>query len=383
MRLLAAVAAAVLTVACGRTPPAPALSFAGSPTPSAVEVRGLPSTDIQALATGNLTTEQWQDVLRVQIAKSSGSGIAGTYTAQNGTIRFTPMFGFDQGRTYIATFNAARIPGVNAREPWRQPRLQRVVTLPGAPAPPQTEVTQVYPSGPVLPENMLRFYIEFSAPMGRGGPLEHIRLLTDDGKEVADPFLPVEAEFWNPERTRFTLFFDPGRVKRGIKPNRDMGRALVVGRRYTLIVSDRLLDGNGRPLKEAYRHAFTAGPAEESALDPAKWNVIPPVAGTRGALTVLFPKPLDHGLLQRALGVQKTEPGAPGSGVDFGGEIRVEGNETRWVFTPTEPWTSGTYALVALPLLEDPAGNRIGRAFEVRSGEEERRQPARIPFQVK
>ena len=51
MRLLAAVAAAVLTAACGSTPPAPVLSFAGSPTPSAVEVRGLPSTDLQSLAT--------------------------------------------------------------------------------------------------------------------------------------------------------------------------------------------------------------------------------------------------------------------------------------------------------------------------------------------
>ena len=383
MRLLVAVAAAVLTAACGSTPPpAPVLSFAGSPTPSAVEVRGLPSADLQALA-GNVAAERWQEILRVQVANSTGTGIAGTYTIDHGVIRFTPMFGFDQGRTYVATFNATRIPGVNAEEAWRQPRLQRVLTVPGAPAAPPTEVKQVYPSGRVLPENMLRFYIEFSAPMGRGGPLEHIRLVAEDGKDVVDPFLPVEAEFWNSERTRFTLFFDPGRVKRGIKPNRDMGRALVAGRRYTLIVSDLLLDGRGRPLKEAYRHTFTAGPAEESALDTAAWKIIPPPAASRGPLTVVFPKALDHALLQRALAVQKTEPGAPGSGLDVGGEIRVEGNETRWVFTPAEPWTAGAYALIALPLLEDPAGNRIGRAFEVRSGGEERRQPVRIPFQVK
>jgi hypothetical protein len=37
----------------------------------------------------------------------------------------------------------------------------------------------------------------------------------------------------------------------------------------------------------------------------------------------------------------------------------------RWVFTPTAPWVAGEYNLVALSFLEDPQGNRVGRAFEV------------------
>ena len=230
---------------------------------------------------------------------------------------------------------------------------------------------------------MLRFYIEFSAPMGRG---RRPRTRPSDRPTTGRSRRPV------PSGRSGTLESRPDAVHALLRSRTGQARDQAESRhgprpyRRPSLHSDRQRPPARweRPAAErAYRHAFTAGPAEESALDPAKWNVIPPVAGTRGALTVLFPKPLDHGLLQRALGVQKTEPGAPGSGVDFGGEIRVEGNETRWVFTPTEPWTSGTYALVALPLLEDPAGNRIGRAFEVRSGEEDRRQPARIPFQVK
>ena len=35
------------------------------------------------------------------------------------------------------------------------------------------------------------------------------------------------------------------------------------------------------------------------------------------------------------------------------------------MFRPAAPWTAGEYQLVALSILEDPAGNRIGRAFEV------------------
>ena len=376
MRLLLGAAAAVFIAACGSPPPSPAITFIDPPAPSAVEVRGLPARDIQALSTVPLTTEQWQEILRVQVRGSTGPGIAGTYKAENGVVRFTPMFGFDKGRQFIVTFNATRIPGTAAGELWRQPRLQRIMTVAGAAAERTTVVSQVYPRAPQLPENMLRFYIEFSGPMGRGGALEHIRLVEDGGNEVVDPFLPVAADFWNPERTRFTLFFDPGRVKRGIKPNRDLGRALVSGKRYALIISDRWLDARGQPLKEEYRHAFTAGPAAEAPLDTATWKIHAPSAVGKNPLLVTFPSPLDRGLLVRAIGVQR-------EGVDVKGDVRIEGNETRWEFRPAAPWAPGNYTLVVLTLLEDPSGNRIGRAFESRSVGGEKRDAIQIAFAVK
>ena len=45
--------------------------------------------------------------------------------------------------------------------------------------------------------------------------------------------------------------------------------------------------------------------------------------------------------------------------------MAIESAETRWLFTPRDPWVPGDYELVALAFLEDLAGNRIGRAFEV------------------
>jgi hypothetical protein len=381
MRSLLAVAAVVIATACDRVP-SPEIVFIGTPIPTAVEVRGLPASDIQALTTAAPATEQWQQILRVQVAGSAGP-IAGDYSAENGTIRFTPMFGFDQGRTFVVTFNATLIPGVDTRAPWRQPRLQRIMTVAEAPAARTTVVTQVYPSAGVLPENTLRFYIEFSSPMGRGSALEHIRLITEDGKEVVDPFLPVEAGFWNPERTRFTLFFDPGRVKRGIKPNRDMGRALIAGRRYALVISEQWLDGRGQALKEEHRHTFTAGPAAEAPLTTAAWRIDTPRAGTRDPVIVTFPKPLDAGLLLRALGVARSGPGPGGPGPEMAGEIQVDEAETRWAFTPTNSWPAGEYALVVLTVLEDPAGNRIGRAFEVRRPGTQESERVVIPFTVR
>ena len=90
-------------------------------------------------------------------------------------------------------------------------------------------VSQVFPTADALPENQLRFYIHFSAPMGMRGGLDFIHLLDDAGKEVKDPFLPLDAEFWNDDRTRYTVFFDPGRQKRGIAPIAEMGRSLTEG----------------------------------------------------------------------------------------------------------------------------------------------------------
>jgi hypothetical protein len=220
-------------------------------------------------------------------------------------------------------------------------------------------VDRVYPSGELVPENQLRLYVTFSAPMGMKGGLDYVQLLDGDGRVVKDPFLPVAAEFWNADRTRFTLFFDPGRVKRGIRPNQEMGRPLVAGRSYTLVVRRDWPDAQGLPLKEDFRRTFRVGPADTKPIDPAMWDVRSPAAGGREPLVVTFPEPLDHGLLVRALGVSIA------TGEPLAGDVAITDDETRWRFTPRDAWRSGDHRLVVLTILEDRAGNRIGRAFEV------------------
>ena len=366
--------AAALT-ACGRTP-APEISLAGSPDPTSVEVRGLPARDVETLALAKWSPDLWHAVLRVDVTGADGQAIAGTYAAKDGVVRFTPMYGFDKGRTYVARFDARKIPAVDVGEPWRQQPVERTFTVAGTQATRSTEVRQVFPSGATLPENMLRFYIEFSAPMGRGSALEHIRLEDETGNVVVDPFLPVEAEFWNPERTRFTLFFDPGRVKRGIKPNRDLGRALVAGKKYALVIDDKWIDGQGQPLKQVHRHEFTAGPAIERPLETKAWKITPPRSGSRDGLVVEFPWALDHELMERSFWILYGPAEISGLGM-------VSDSETRWTFTPREPWRSGGYSVLALTLLEDPAGNRLGRAFEVMSPVTDSQPSFEVPFKVK
>jgi hypothetical protein len=300
----------------------------------------------------------------------------GRYTLHDGIVRFTPAYGFDPGRAFAATFDPARIPGAASDDHWRGTPIVATVSLSRVAHDPSTVVRQVYPSGPVVPANMLRFYIEFSDPMGRGTALEHIRLEEASGSEVVDPFLPLDADLWSPDRIRFTLFVDPGRVKRDIKPNRDLGRALIPGGSYALVIDEAWFDGREARLARAHRHLFQVGEPIERALDQSHWTIEPPRAGTRAPLAVRFPWALDYGLLQRALGVRR-------EGVDLAGAVVVDQGETRWTFRPDADWQAGDYRLIVLTILEDPAGNRLGRAFEVTEAAEKGPERIELPFMVR
>jgi hypothetical protein len=327
--------------------------------PALVTVTGLAGQDLSGLRDARLTGDQWQALLTITVRDAALDAlhrppVQGRYGVTPSAITFTPIYPFDPGRAYDVVFNRSQLPRAQPSPP-----VVAVVQLPAVARTPSTIVTAVYPSAEQWPENTLRLYIEFSAPMGNAGALDFVRLTDERGRPVDIPFLPVQADFWNRDHTRYTLFFDPGRVKLGIRPNRELGRPLRAGQNYTLQISADWRDGQGQPLKAPYRREFRVGPAAQSPIAPARWRLTPPVARTRDLLVVAFPEPLDRGLLARALGVEDSGHRP----VD--GEITIDAAETRWMFRPAAPWAAGEYQLVALSILEDPAGNRIGRAFEV------------------
>ena len=77
------------------------------------------------------------------------------------------------------------------------------------------------------------------------------------------------------DHPRCTAFLDPGRVKGGILPNQQMGRALKPGTAVTLAISREWRDEHGQPLKEDFRRVVRVGPAETPPLDTASWRVRP------------------------------------------------------------------------------------------------------------
>ena len=115
--------------------------------------------------------------------------------------------------------------------------LVRFFDLPTEHIEPMTHVRAVYPSADLLPENLLKFYLHFSAPMSRGEVYRRTRLLDGSGKSVEMAFLELEQELWDAEGKRLTILFDPGRIKRG--PGAPSGTGTCARARQTLSFGDR------------------------------------------------------------------------------------------------------------------------------------------------
>jgi hypothetical protein len=333
--------------------------------PAYVSISGLSSAELSSLRDRAPAAAEWPSLLKITVGDEvSGSlpAVQGRYAVTDSAVTFTPLFPFDPGRSYRVVFDPSQLP-----RPRQAATVTAVVGLPALVTEPTTVVTAVHPAAGVVPENLLRIYIEFSAPMGNGAGIDFVKLVELPGPgdhaartERVEPgaFLPVEANFWSPDHTRYTLFFDPGRVKEDILPNRQSGRPLRAGHQYALDIAPAWTDANGLPLKTGYRHVFRAGPAVDEAITLSDWTIARPAPGTRERLVVRFPRPLDHGILARALGVEAANRR------EIAGEIGLQADDTVWTFTPVAPWQSGEYNLVAQSFLEDPQGNQIGRAFE-------------------
>lgn len=367
-----------------------------------VLVEDLPAADLSALARVKWTPAQWQAVLRVTSGES-GAGpslppVAGLYHVDGGRLRFVPAFPLDPELSHVAQFDPAQVPdgegrhavghvastGSDSTDARRTARLTLRIPATRTPAPPSTHVLAVEPAN-VLLENQLRIYIHFSAPMGTRGVQEHVRLRDEGGAVVDGAFLPLDLGLWDPGRRRYTLLFDPGRVKRGILPNMQLGRPLRAGRRYTLEIDAAWRDGQGATLAAPFRRTFTVAPAVVEPLVPSDWRLTLPAPGTRAALAVQFPRPLDPALVARTFFVLDA------AGRVLEGHGVVEPAASGWSFTPAVPWTTGAYQVGASPELEDQAGNRVGRPFDYDPthpgraglGGRDTHTEARVPFTLR
>jgi len=227
------------------------------------------------------------------------------------------------------------------------------------PAEGPTSIVAVHPAADSLPENLLRWYLEFSAPMFPGRALDHVRLIDDRGAEVSGAFLDLSEELWDPAGRRLTLLFDPGRVKQGIRTNLESGRPLRAGRHYLLQIDSAWTDAAGRPLSAGVDKRFVATAADHRGPDPADWRISEPAARSRGALEVDFGEPLDHALAGRLLALHDSADRA------IDGSVELLDRDRRWRFLPAIAWVPGRYQLKVSPELEDVAGNRPGRPFDL------------------
>jgi hypothetical protein len=324
-----------------------------------LKVTGLNRSEWEALSEWGRGAAEWRKLFAVYVDADDPSRLPpmlGDYHVGPGVLEFRPRYPLRRGLAYRAIVDAAHLPG--QREAARQ-TVTLAFSLPKPPSEARTRVLGVYPTGSTLPENLLKFYIHFSAPMSRGEAYQRIHLLDASGRRVEHPFLELGEELWDDSARRFTLLFDPGRIKRGLKPREDTGPALEAGKHYTLVIDREWPDAKGVPLGSVFRKPFQVVAPDRLQPDPALWLIEPPMVATRDALAVTFPEPLDHAMLQRVLAVTDS------AGKLVGGMVTIDQEETRWRFSPHDAWQPGAYRLGVETVLEDRAGNSIGRPFEV------------------
>ena len=186
-----------------------------------------------------------QSILRVTVVRPAAPNgddlpdVFGGYHVSEDAVRFIPHFPFERGLSYQASFDP---------RPFGRAELSKVLTLefslPSEQNALPTEVKHIFPSSDSLPENLLRFYVCFSHSMQRGRAEAEISLLGPDGKPAADVLYRAPVELWDRSMRCLTILLDPGRLKRGVGPNRELGPPLKVGQEYTLgnrLGDDRLI----------------------------------------------------------------------------------------------------------------------------------------------
>jgi hypothetical protein len=346
---------------------APILRFhANSTNPAygSVDLQHLGSEVIRQLWHADPSIAQWQQAFPVCVddaewpGSDAGPPVLGRYELLPDGVRFAPRYPLMKGLKYRATADLSALLG----ELEHSAPSPLIFSLPREPTVPSTVVDSIFPSSDALPENLLRFYIHFSAPMQSGGVQDHIVLLRPDGQPVAAAFLDLTTELWDPAMRRLTVLLDPGRIKRGVGPNIELGAPLRQGDHYTLVIREGMSDAEGRPLLKRTLKSFRVTAAIREPIDPGRWTVDLPASGTRQALVLNFPTPLDHALLSRMIRVVDADQQA------VVGWIELDQQETRWAFTPSSGWVAGPYQLRLDASLEDVSGNTLWTPFDAHAG---------------
>lgn len=267
--------------------------------------------------------------------------IAGKYTVHGNTISFLPQFNFVAEQNYLIKIK-------ENREEYRFIPFKIEDKKTSNP-----QVTAIYPSGDILPENVLRFYIHFSQPMQPYVAFKHIKLIDEQGKIDSATFMKFKQELWSADHKRLTVLIDPGRIKRGLPSNDRIGAALHEGKKYKIVIDSEWKTANGNKNLLIFEKEFSVTTALRTLPNTNDWEISTPKLNSKDTLKITFHRPFDYELLQQYIHVFSDDNS------EIKGKIIVKKNETEWLFSPNEEWKTKEIRLVINGNLEDVAGNNF------------------------
>ena len=272
--------------------------------------------------------------------------MAGRYSVTGSAVTFDPAFDFVTGQHYtVATLGSDGSNEVTPALTEFSIKSENEAITP--------QVLMVYPSGPTLPENTLRFYIHFSTPMKPHPTEQFIKLVDAEGNSDTTAFMKFKQELWSEDRRRLTLLMDPGRIKRGVAQNVAQGPALLEGNTYSIVVDGGWPSASGKQASPRFEKQFSVTAPLRTLPDTALWKVEAPDISTIAPLVIKFDRPFDHQLAQSSISVFNED------GNVVTGTVTVDSNEKIWRFHPERKWVGASLQIAVDAQFEDVAGNNF------------------------
>lgn len=288
------------------------------------------------------------DLLSVFVANetieyAASLSIQGNFSIVENNLIFKPYFPFENGLPYVV-----KLISVNSDEvfyiPFQIGKKEKVK---------QAKVLSIYPTANLLPENLLRFYFYFQTPMKQEEALKHIKLIDEEGNVDEHAFMKFKEELWSSDGKRFTLLFDPGRIKRGVSTNMVQGSSLEKGKRYHLSISGEWQDVYGQNLpKHTMKEIRVVAPYRKK-ISIGEWAVSEPRFDSFDNMIIDFDRIIDHALIQSMIQLRDDAKNL------------VEGywesldNEQQVQFIPQNKWGRGSYKIEFDTRMEDVSGNNL------------------------
>jgi len=315
------------------------------------------------LIPNTLTDGKRTDKLHVQLIKSGDrTDVLGKFTDENNSKKFEPIVPLTLGLRYEVLLDTIVLAEIEV--PFDETALS-------------PKILNVYPTQDTVPENLLKIFIHFSQPMVEGRSLKYLTVLKNNRDTLKGTFLDLQPELWNQESTLLTLWLDPGRIKRDLIPNKELGTPLNANEYYTLYISSDWTGKNGKSLTRSFSKSFVTTLRDDRSPQPDQWIITPPPSGTKQALEVNLKESLDYSLLNDAIRLVNYQ------GNSVTGIINLRLEETKFIFTPNDSWKAGTYTLLIEGRLEDLAGNNLNRPFDKDLKSREKQKEPREIFEVR
>jgi hypothetical protein len=197
--------------------------------------------------------------------------------------------------------------------------------------------------------------------MAEGSADGHVVLRDESGQEIPGALFSMTPELWDSHRRRLTVLLEPGRIKRGLRPNREAGAPIREGISIALAIEPLMKDSRGACLAAGAQRTYRVTAAVRTRIDPATWHVQWP-SDPASDLVVDFDRPLDRTLVARYVTLVDT------NGRPVPGTRTQNADSTQWRFRARAPHTAiapiDRWRLRIDTRLEDLAGNSVRRPFD-------------------